>query len=434
MNRRLLLVMTAAAACGNTTPTVDAPTTPLEPTANPARDIIKTDLRFDVAQLTGHATIVFAASSQPGATLEIGDLTISSVKLDGTDLAYATAQATPLSANLDLALPAGDQRTVEISFTYRNHGGFEGATAAGYTFLWPYYCGNLFPCHSQPRDGMAMTIELAGVPSDRVAVYPTEITEAPAYQFAWSIDAYTELPLGMTTAGTQVSVWYRPNELATAQTGTANLVAAFDWLEKTIGPYRFGSKVGTVSVKWGPGAYGGMEHHPMWHVSASSLGSEVTNVHEAAHGWFGDGVRIECWEDFVLSEGTVSYLAARALEIVAPSAGAAAWTEYEASLAAIDGSSPVWPQSCNAIDILGDNLYTHAPYMRGAMFYRGVALEVGAEQLDQVIAAFYAEHAGKAGRMIDMLAKIHAMTGYDPTMCAEAWLKSTTIPTPGACP
>ncbi|MGE0872197.1 MAG: M1 family aminopeptidase [Kofleriaceae bacterium] len=434
MTRRLVLAVGLAACGGSSAPTVDAPVTPVEPVANPARDIVSTDLQFDVAQQTGRATITFGDNAQPGATLEIGDLTISSVKLGDADLAYATRQATPLAAALDLALPAGTQPAVEISFAYQNHTGFSGAAAAGYTFLWPYYCGNLFPCHSQPRDGMAMTVQLAGVPSDRVAVYPAQIAEAPAYQFAWTIDAYTELALGMTSAGTQVSVWYRPNELTMAQAGTANLVAAFDWLEKTIGPYRFGNKVGSVSVKWGPGAYGGMEHHPMWHVSSSSLGSEVTNVHEAAHGWFGDGVRIECWEDFVLSEGTVSYLAARALEAVAPTVGEAAWTQYEADLAGISGSNPVWPQSCNAIDILGDNLYTNAPYMRGALFYRAVALKVGAEVLDGVLAAFYAEHAGKTGRMIDMLAKIQTMTGYDPTACADAWLRSTTIPSPGACP
>ena len=215
---------------------------------------------------------------------------------------------------------------------------------------------------------------------------------------------------------------------------TANCTPAFDWLEKTIGPYRFGTKVGSVSVKWGPGAYGGMEHHPLWHVSSGSLASEVTNVHEAAHGWFGDGIRIECWEDFVLSEGTVSYLAARALEVVAPSVGAQAWTEYESELSGINGTSPVWPQSCGAIDVLDDNLYTNAPYMRGAMFYRAIAQKVGADLVDQALAAFYAAHGGKTGRMTDMLETIKTVTGYDPTACADAWLKSTTIPTPGPCP
>jgi aminopeptidase N len=230
-------------------------------------------------------------------------------------------------------------------------------------------------------------------------------------------------------------VWYRPNELTAATNGTANLVAVFDWLERTIGPYRFGSKVGTVSVKWGPGAYGGMEHHPLWHVSSGSLASQETNAHEAAHGWFGDGIRVACWEDFVLSEGTVTYLAGRALEVVAPTVGEQVWTSYATELGGISGASKVWPQSCDTVDILVDELFTNAPYIRGAFFYRAVALKVGAELLDQALAAFYTAHAGKAAHMSDMLATIQTVTGYDPTACADMWLKSTTKPAPNvACP
>ena len=47
------------------------------------------------------------------------------------------------------------------------------------------------------------------------------------------------------------------------------------------------------------------------------MNDEVTHAHEAAHGWFGDGIRLACWEDFVLSEGTVSYLSAHVLGQVA---------------------------------------------------------------------------------------------------------------------
>jgi aminopeptidase N len=300
--------------------------------------------------------------------------------------------------------------------------------------LWPYFCGNLFPCHSQPRDGMTMSLNVTGVPAGKVAVWTPSFTEAPAYQLAWAIDDYTELALGATAAGTQVAVWYRPMELAAAQIGTQNLVAVFDWYEKTLGPYRFGSKVGTVSVNWGAGAYGGMEHHPRWHISASSLGSQETNAHEAAHGWFGDGVRIACWEDFVLSEGTVSYLAARALDVVAPSIGAQTWARYTLALAEIPGERLVWPQTCNKVDILKDNLYTTAPYLRGAFFYKAVADKVGADKVDQALAAFYREFAGKSARMSDMLTTIRNVTGYDPAACAQRWLKDTSTPAIAACP
>jgi aminopeptidase N len=219
-----------------------------------------------------------------------------------------------------------------------------------------------------------------------------------------------------------------------ADDGTANLVAAFDWYEKTIGPYRFGPKVGAVPVAWGPGAIGGMEHHPFWHVANSALSDEETNVHEAAHGWYGDGIRIQCWEDFVLSEGTVSYLAARSLSVVAPTVGQQVWNTYQSELSQIAGSDLVWPDSCGTVDIIDDNLFTNAPYMRGAYFYKAVADKTTPELVDQALHEFYMEHAGGSATMQQMLDKLSAVTGYDVTSCAQTWLRSTTKPTPGPCP
>ena len=94
----------------------------------------------------------------------------------------------------------------------------------------------------------------------------------------------------------------------------------------------------------------------------------------------------------------------------------------------------MWPQSCNTVDILKDNLFTDAPYMRGAFFYRGVALKVGAAQLDAALHAFYMAHGGKTAHMADMLDTIKTVTGYDAAACADTWLKATTTPTPGPCP
>jgi aminopeptidase N len=430
-------VLGAGAACGDD-PALppDAPG-PIEPTANPAREILDTKLAFDVTALTGTASITFAASDSPGATLETGDLVIERVEMNGTELAHAAGPGTGMTAStLDLALPPSDvPLVVDIAFRYKHHTGFQGAHPNGYTLLWPYYCGNLFPCHSRPDDGLTMSLELTGVPADKVAVYPTTLSEAPSYQLAWSIDAYTETTLGTTTAGTEIAVWHRESELTAAQTGTTNLVAVFDWLEKTLGPYRFGKKAGSVSVRWGTGALGGMEHHPMWHVASGALAGQEVHAHEAAHGWYGDGIRIACWEDFVLSEGTTTYLAGRALDVVAPSVGAQIWTGYTNDLARIPGTEPVWPEGCNEIDILDDGLFTDAPYIRGAFFYRAVALKVGADVLDDVLASFYRTYAGKAARMSDMLDTIRAETGYDPTTCAEMWLRSTTKPAANtACP
>jgi aminopeptidase N len=428
---RALLLLALLVACGDDTTAIPDAPGPIEPTANPAREILDTQLHVDLTALTGTVTITFGPATMPGGSLEIGDLTIDSVTRGGADLAFAIT-----GAQLDLALPASDGPiAIDIAYRFKTHDKFDGVSTKGFTFLWPYYCGNAFPCHSQPADGTTFTLDLAGVPAGSTAIFPSTIpADAPSYQIAWAVGPYVETDLGTTTAGTKLSVWHTDAETQNAMNGTQNLVAAFDWLEQTIGPYRFGDHAGTVSVPWGPGAYGGMEHHPRWHVGAGSIGSQETNVHEAAHGWFGDGIRIQCWEDFVLSEGTVTYLAARALDVVAPTVGAQTWSSYESELAGIGAADPVWPDSCGTVDILDDNLFTNAPYIRGAFFYKGVADKVGADKLDQALAAFYQAHAGSGATMADMLQTIHDVTGYDPTTCAQMWLRQATKPSPGACP
>ena len=415
--------------CGGTTVTPDAPAEPIAPTANLAREIVDTQLSFDVTARTGTAVITFGASAAPGATVEVGDLALEAVSVGSAEIQFEVADG-----KANLGLPSSDQPLpVTFTYTYLRHPSFNGA-ADSFTFVWPYFCGNVFPCHSDPEDGTTFSLELAGVPAGKTAIFPASLVEAPSYQIAWAIGDYKETTLGTTRAGTQVSLFHPPAEQTQADQGGTNLVAVFEWLETNIGPYRFGTKVGGVSIAWPPGAFGGMEHHPLWHVAKGSFNSEETQAHEASHGWYGDGIRIACWEDFVLSEGTVTYLAGRALEEVAPAVGATVWQGYATELAGIPAGNPVWPEGCNGIDILQDNLYTNAPYIRGAFFYRGVADKVGAVKLDEALAAFYASHAGKAATMTDMLETIQTVTGYDATACATSWLRSGTKPTPGPCP
>jgi aminopeptidase N len=177
-----------------------------------------------------------------------------------------------------------------------------------------------------------------------------------------------------------------------------------------------------------------MEHHPFWHISQTSLHDLSTHVHEAAHGWFGDGVRIRCWEDFVLSEGTVSYLTARAMGAVRGSwPEERVWNNYRWNLTAAvkkkDGIA--WPDSCGKVDILKDGLFSSIPYMKGAFFFRAVAKQIGVQKLDEVLAHFYQKHVGTAQGMQDLLDAIQEETGFDPTPLAQAWLRSLGVPQDG---
>ena len=342
MRRLALALACCATACGGDDASSTPDAAPLPPTADPTRDVVSTRLAIDLTARTGTATIAFAASAGAGASLEIGDLDVQAVRIGDAAIPFAVT-----GAQLDLAVGA-EPVAVTIDYGWRYHDNADGVAQAGYTLTWPYYCGNVFPCRSTPADGTSFELALTGVPAGATAVYPSEIqADTAAYQLAWVVGPYVRTSLGATAAGTEVVVWHHAGEAAAASTGTKHLRAAFDWLEQHVGPYRFGAVVGSVSAHWGGGAYGGMEHHPLWHVASDAMADESVHVHEAAHGWFGDGIRLACWEDFVLSEGAATYYEARVVEEVGdPGAGAAAWAALDQELVNLrnaGGGAVAWP-------------------------------------------------------------------------------------------
>ena len=399
------------------------------------RDIISTTLDVDVAARSATARIVLRASDSLGASFEIGDLEIIGVRDESGPLMFETG-----GGQLNIGLPSsGSDPRIEIDYRYQYHNEFDGVMANGLTMLWPYYCGNMFPCKSDPADGLTFGLSLSNIGAEQVSVFPTTIpAEAPAYQIAWAIGDYEYIELGTTDAGTQVGVWFLAGNQTSATTGASSLVAHFDWLEKTYGPYPFGNEVASVEAAWGPGATGGMEHHPFWHVGSESMSSALVHTHEATHGWFGGGVRIACWEDFVLSEGTASYLSARAVEAInGQLAGDQVWAQYASTLQAAQQSALhkiAWPAGCGTIDIL--EYFSNIPYMKGAHFLRAVELRIGRTFLDVALARVFEQYVGDVASMQDMLDTIKDVSGYDATSCAEDWLRSEALPADvnAACP
>ena len=445
MLRRSALFLAFAGGCDAFTTGTHSPLPPPRPSASAeapperslealapdfAEDILSTDLALDLADRTGKARIAFNAPPSGIASFEIGDLDIVSVTDGHARVPFALSRG-----RLDVDVrhePAGSHQ-IEVLYAFRGHENFDGwEPKEELTFLWPRSCGNLFPCKSDPRDGLRFSMEVTGVPKGETAIYPTHIeSDAPSYMPAIIVGSLERIDLGKTSAGTHLSVWYHPGEEAEAKKGTKHLVGAFDLYEKTYGKYSFGSDVGSVSANWPKGAFGGMEHHPYWHVGCDSFGDEYTHAHEAAHGWFGDGVRIACWQDFVLSEGTTSYIAARALEKL----GVDAWHTFSCDLkvdCTTEKNTIALPPSCDPIDLLKDPLWSDVPYMKGAFFYRAVAAVIGAEKLDAALAAFYQSHVGKAARMRELIASIEAGVSPNDAAAIERlatdWLETKQCP------
>ena len=423
-----LLCLTALPACGGGP--ASAPDAGMADAARPQasqdweRDILSYDLNIDLADKTGQAIITVAGAPSTGLSLAIGTLSIRRVSDASGDLMYSLS-----GDELQVGVPPeGDTRSVTVDYNFEAHSDFDGwIEDKEVSFLWPAFCGNLYPCNPNPAEGATISMTVTG--ATQTAIYPELIpADAPAYMPAIAVGDYIEKTLGTTTAGTAVSVWYEGPQEADAIAGTLHLVEVFEFLETTYGAYSFGNKVGTVSADWGGGDFGGMEHHPLWHVSTGSLSDEETNAHEAAHGWYGNGVRIACWEDFVLSEGVVTYMAARALA----ESGVDLWPGYDCELKSVcQGSSNTTAllESCGVIDLISHPLWSTAPYQKGAQFLREVAALLGEDTVDQSLAEFYQAHVGKAARMRDLIELLKSK-GQSSAIeaLAVSWLETEACP------
>ncbi len=421
----------AAVGCGPDLGSEELDAKSNEPAANWERNLLDTRLEIDIEAHTATAIVSVDRHTRRGLSLDVRGLELAEVLGASGGGALQPLRHRVVDGNLELALPAGKSAEVHIRYAFAVQQKLEGLTTGGATFTWPHFCGNLFPCQPDPDDGLTFELSLTNVPEGKRAVHAAKIpSDAPPYMLAWAVGDYTRLDLGTTAQGRKVSVDYLPGEKTAATTGTKHLGAVFEWLETTYGEYLFGDEVGSVSASWGQGAFGGMEHHPFWHVSHDSMGDAETHAHEAAHGWFGDGVRLRCWEDLTLSEGTTSYVTARALEAVkGKAAGDAVWQDYESRLDDVIASEDrlAWPEGCNEIDVLGE-LWNEVPYMKGAFFYRAVEAAVGRDPLDAALRAFYAVHRGEAASVSDMLDSIRETTGFDAGSLAEGWLRSLGRP------
>ena len=409
--------------------TPPAPYEPPAPTENRARALVETALQVDLATQQAAATVSIAPSQQPGISFDIGALEIASVTS-----VLGTLRFRQQEGRLDIGVPATEEPfEIVIDYRFEAQDDFNGwMPETGVSFLWPGFCGNLFPCRDAPAAGQRYRLNVTGVPEGKTAIYPQRIpAAAPGYMPALALGDYMALALGTTSDGTEVKLWYLPGEAEQAISGTAYLTPSMDFFEQTYGPYAFGDVVGSVSVRWGQGRFGGMEHHPFWHVASEAIGSPEIHAHEAAHGWFGNGVRIACWEDFVLSEGTASYLAARALS----PQGINLWPDYECRLQRVCGDERIntvaRPAGCNAIELRDHPLWSDVPYMKGAFFLKQVAELVGADTLDDTLSSFYRERFGTAARMENLVEHLRSAFPSESLRIdaiANGWLYQRACP------
>ena len=377
-------------------------------------------LEISVAHRRAHATLRIPAGE--GRAYRVDGLEIEVVRSTPPD-ALVT-----LSPDLIIVAPESHTRVIEVDYVLRIEE-TTGWLETGATLTWPDDCGRLFPCEPHPSRGLDFELHFTDLPEGHVVVHSPRLGHpGPAYQLAWASGSYIQHELGETQSGRLVSIWAHSTDAEAALQGSTHLVPVIDWLENTLGPYPYGDELGAVVVPHTPGM-SAMEHHPFWHVSAQSATSALTHAHEAAHGWYGNGLRIACWEDFVLSEGAASYLAAKALgAVLGDDAEAQIWESYQVRLDRSEAelSGPVLATSCTLESATEGGLYSSLSYMRGAWFFRSIEDRVGEEMVLDALQSFYSTHRSQAVRMTALIAHLESQTSLPLAPLTQAWLWSET--------
>ena len=405
---------------------------------------VRYDLSLDVTapdSAIGSVTMRFTRRGSEDVILDYRGRRLGRASVNGTAF-------TPAFTNDHLRIPAGLLAVGEniIALSFVSDIAATGASIIRvhdpsdqqdylYTLLVPADANQLFPCFDQPDLKARVTLHLtipapwtalangsvarADTVGDRVTDHFTETRPLPTYLIAFAAGPWVS---GVSTAhGRTVHLFVRRSRAreADADTMLALQQRALDWMEGYFGrPFPF-EKFDMLLAPAFP--FGGMEHPGVVMYNEDRfvfrerptlprrLGRFSTILHETAHQWFGDLVTMRWFDDLWLKEGFATYMAAKALDDLEPTAEA--WkTFYLANKPAaygVDqtmGTTPLWQAMANldqAKSAYGAIVYNKAPSVLKQLNYL-----VGEPAFRQGVRAFLDAHAYGNATWQDLLSAI----------------------------
>lgn len=336
--------MVAMAANPNTQ-NYDITSQKLEFTVDPAVYAISGKVTHTFTALSNMTTVTFDLFKKP-----VSPFTITSVKMNGNNLAFVYLASHELRITLPSTLTTGNSAIVEIAYngvptTGASDKGFFTGTHSGTPVLWtlsePFGARTWWPCKNDLTDKVSNTEIYITAPVAYSAAangvepqglgYPLTVGgnkttyfkhsyAIPSYLVAIAVTNYQVFNQTAGTAGTgtfPIVNYLYPEEFAAVTSGpltTSNALtqtpAMINFFETIIGPYPFrNEKYGHARA----GLNGGMEHSTVSFMNSWSRG---LIAHELAHQWFGDKITCGTWKDIWLNESLTEYMAGCFVEFI----------------------------------------------------------------------------------------------------------------------
>jgi aminopeptidase N len=392
-----------------------------------------------------------------------GQGSVRRVRLGSTILKY---EKRPNRLDITLAKPVPADTTIALQIEFsalpeREVGA--GERTRGLTFdsqrelfsaNWPNRARQWFPCKDNPRDAamFASTIRTPvigdsvisnGKTTTRVLADGRRTTvhemlhPIPTYAFFLGIsNNWTREVSAMPDRGELIT--YLEGTDTTARAAKRNAVfastgAAYTYFSTQFGAYAWETlKFVEVPTTWGGG---GMEHVGAISIDprefATPNNARITMVHELAHQWSGDLVRIKTWNDFWLSEGLTEYLTRRFVED--HDGVAAATILWNRSIAGGKRAThPLRPGGDLETDptphaIMGA-IFDNVAYDKGAWVLRVLEQKVGRAKFTAFLRSWFQQHQHEAVGTDTFERELAAFAGQDFSAFFQQAVYGTATP------
>lgn len=306
-------------------------------------DAIHYDIHILNIDFTGHSLDAFCIldlqskiNGLDEVRLELMDLTVDSVKVNGTNISNYTHTGDILNIPLPFILNNGQNVSIRIRYHgipfHEDWGGFhwngEYAFNLGVGFVSiPHNLGKTwFPCIDDFHDRATYDI-FTTLPEGKMAVcggllvetinngnntftwhwqithtIPTYLASVAVGNYAGVTDTYNGI-----NGAIPIGIYVRPQDTAKVDGSFENLKEIMAIYENCFGSYPF-ERIGYVGT-----SIGAMEHacniaYPNFCIDNTNTYEDLY-AHELSHMWFGDGVTCESAEDMWINEGWATFCA-----------------------------------------------------------------------------------------------------------------------------
>jgi aminopeptidase N len=413
-------------------------------------------LRSDpgVDRLTGRAVLSIVARPTDGQqflnqiNLDFAGPKVLGVKLNGQPARHAQVgekllilPPAPIAAGTAFTVTVAYSGTPALKFDSSSGGGLRlgWITQAGgsYVLSEPDGAHTFFPCNDVPADGASYSLHLdvpVGTTAVASGVQTRQITRAGRtlsdYELARSIPTYAltvhtgrlELTTQPGPNGIQIRNAFPlglPPEVRTAFDQTPAMLSI---LAGWFGPYPY--PVYGVAVTEDP------QLPALETATLSTFPSRpeapVTALHELAHQWFGDDLRLGDWSDIWLNEGFATY----AELLWAQSQGEQYQTQGEITAPILERwyARLTRAPTRGVIATTPEQLFDSSSYFRGALTLHALRMKVGDALFRQIMTTYAARCSGRSVRTADFLEVVRELGGPAALEAMRPWLSGPALP------